>query len=71
MRYSIINKQLFIKNRKKTLDLLPPETIAVVNAADEIPRNGDQTFKYRQNSDFFYFAEGDILTNLLRKCRQN
>jgi len=51
-----IPKELFIKNRSKLNALLLPGASAVLFANDEMPRNGDQFFKYRQSSDFFYLT---------------
>src|SRR5437667_332285 len=48
MRYSAIDKQLFIENRKKFQANLKPDSIAFFNSNDEMPRNGDQNFPYRQ-----------------------
>ncbi|MGC8864667.1 MAG: aminopeptidase P N-terminal domain-containing protein [Bacteroidales bacterium] len=56
MRYQPINFLLFEKNRKKLCDLLPHGAIAIVNSNDLMPRNGDQYFPYRQNSDLFYLT---------------
>ncbi len=56
MRYSKIHSELFKKNRKKLHKLLKNNSIAVINSSDEMPRNGDQTFPFRQNSDFFYLT---------------
>ena len=46
----------FKKNREKILSEIPNNSIAFVVSADEIPRNGDQTFRYRQNSNLFYLS---------------
>ncbi len=51
-----IPKDLFIKNRFKLKELLLPDSTAVIFANDEMPRNGDQFFRYRQSSDFFYLT---------------
>ncbi|MCF6366563.1 MAG: aminopeptidase P N-terminal domain-containing protein [Bacteroidales bacterium] len=56
MRYSQIPNKLFIKNRKKLIDKITDEGIVIINSNDQMPRNGDQFFKYRQNSDFFYLT---------------
>jgi len=52
----MLTKEFFIKNRNKVFSILPEKSIAFVIAADEIPRNGDQTFKFRQSSDLFYLT---------------
>ena len=56
MRYSTIPNSLFIKNREKLSDTIKYKGIAVINSNDQMPRNGDQLYKYRQNSDFFYLT---------------
>ena len=56
MRYQKINNQLFVKNRNKLSKLMKNNSISVVFSAQEMYRNGDQDFKYRQNSDFFYLT---------------
>ncbi len=56
MKYSKISESLFIKNRNKLIELLPVNSIAVVNSNDQMPRNGDRFFGYRQHSDFFYLT---------------
>jgi len=56
MRYSHISNSLFVKNRKKLSEKLKEKGIAIINSNDQMPKNGDQVFKYRQNSDFFYLT---------------
>jgi Xaa-Pro aminopeptidase len=56
MKYDLIDKNLFIENRKRFVKNLLPESIAIFNANDEMPRNGDGTFPFRQNSDLFYLS---------------
>lgn len=56
MRYQQIPKSLFIKNRKKLIGKLKDNALAVIASNDEMPRNGDQTHPFRQNSDTFYLT---------------
>ncbi len=56
MRYKSIDNKLFVKNRKKLMDLLPAQSLAIINSNDEMPRNGDQCYAFRQNSDLFYLT---------------
>jgi Xaa-Pro aminopeptidase len=51
-----ISAELFIKNRFKLISGMEPGSCAIIFSADEMPRNGDQFFPYRQNSDFFYLT---------------
>jgi len=59
MRYKPINPAFFINNRKKLISKLPPDCVAIIHSNHEMPRNGDQTFPYRQNSDMFYLTGFD------------
>jgi len=48
--------RLFEKNRRKLVKLLPDASLAVFNSSDEYPRNGDQFYPFRQNSDLYYMT---------------
>ncbi len=69
MRHSTIKTSLFIKNREKLYKLLNKNSVAIINSADEMPRNGDQTFPYRQNSDFFYLTGIEQEKSVLLICK--
>ena len=56
MRYKKIDAELFIGNRLRLANSLKIRSVAIVVANDEMPRNGDQYFPYRQNSDLFYLT---------------
>ncbi len=56
MRYASISNALFIKNRIKLFNKIENSSIAILNSNDQMPRNGDQFHRYRQNSDFFYLT---------------
>lgn len=66
MRYQAINPELFIRNRNKLEKMLKPGALSVIQSNDEMPRNGDQCFPFRQHSDMFYLTgldqEKSILT---------
>ncbi len=53
MRYDPINPELFITNRKRFILSMEPNSMLICNSNDEMPRNGDQCFPFRQNSDMF------------------
>lgn len=59
MKYSKINSNLFIKNRKKFTDKMLPGSIAIFHSNDEMPRNGDAYFAFKQQSDIFYLTGVD------------
>jgi len=56
MRYAPINRELFRLNRANLTKLLPPNSLAALNANDVLPSNGDAVLPLLQNSDFFYLT---------------
>ncbi len=56
MRYQPISSDLFVRNRLKLEKKLKPNSLAVILSNDEMPRNGDQCFPFRQHSDMFYLT---------------
>lgn len=56
MKYTSIDSQLFIENRKKFAAQLPPNSMAILFASDEMPRSADQAFVFRQNPDIFWLT---------------
>ena len=56
------------KRRKKLMDMLGDDSIAILPAAPEKIRNRDVAFRYRPDSDFFYltaFAEPEAVLALI------
>ena len=51
-----IPNRLFVRNRANFAAQLPPKSVAVFTANEPMPRNGDQFFPFRQQSDFFYLT---------------
>ena len=51
-----IPNTLFVRNRKNFVSMMTKNSIAVFTANEEMPRNGDQCYPFRQNSDFFYLT---------------
>jgi Xaa-Pro aminopeptidase len=56
MRHFTIPKELFSTNRANFCEALEKGAIALFTAAEKMPRNGDQYFPFRQQSDFFYLT---------------
>jgi Xaa-Pro aminopeptidase len=56
MRHEPIPSDLFSANRNRLAKLLPPNSLAVVNANDVLPTNADGTFGMVPNSDLFYLS---------------
>jgi Xaa-Pro aminopeptidase len=59
MKYAPINPQLFIENRRRLAALMRPNSLAVVHAADIMPRSADGVLPFIQNSDLFYLCGVD------------
>ncbi len=58
----------FLKRRKKLMDMLGDDSIAILPAAPEKLRNRDVAYRYRQDSDFYYltgFAEPEAVVALI------
>ena len=56
MRYAPLDPQLFVTHRANLGKLLPPNSLAVLNANDILPTNADGTLLLRPNSDLFYLT---------------
>lgn len=56
MRHAAIESKLFTENRDRLRALLPPKSIAVVQANDIMPTNADGHFVIHPNSDLFYLT---------------
>ena len=53
-RYQLIDQNLFIENRKRFTVQLKPKSLAIFHSKEELPRNGDSTYHFKQNSDMFW-----------------
>jgi len=51
-----LKSDFFKTNRAKIFKHIPKNSIAFVVSADELPRSGDQTFKYHQNQNLYYLT---------------
>ena len=56
MKYLPLNADLFIRNRKRFIDSMDNNSIAIFNSNDELPSNGDALYKFKQNSDLFWLT---------------
>ena len=70
-RYKNINKDLFIQNRERFKKQMKSNSIAIFNSNDEMPRNGDANYDFKQNSDLFYLTgldQEDCMLVLFPDC---
>ena len=68
MKYTPINQKLYVENRKRFVAAMKPNAIAFFNSNDEMPRNGDQNFPFRQNSDLLWMSGIDQEQSILVIC---
>ena len=65
MRYHRIDNELFVKNRKRFVEGIVPQSVAVFNSNDVMPTNADGHMKFKQNSDLFYLTGVDQEESIL------
>jgi len=51
-----LNPELFVRNRKRFIDKMSPNSIAVIIGNDEVPSNGDAIYRFKQNSDLYWLS---------------
>lgn len=68
MRYKPLKWTFFTQNRKALTPKLKEQSLVLVFSSDEFPRNGDQTFSFRQNSDTYYLSGIDQEDTILALC---
>jgi Xaa-Pro aminopeptidase len=68
MRYEKIGAELFKTNRKRLVNTMKKNSLAVVNSNDIMPTNADGTMPFKQNTDLFYLTGIDQEDSLLVLC---
>ncbi|MCX8020385.1 MAG: aminopeptidase P family protein [Chitinophagaceae bacterium] len=56
MKYHPLNPEIFIRNRKRFMERMVKNSIAVFVSNDEFPANGDALHRFKQNSDLFWLS---------------
>jgi Xaa-Pro aminopeptidase len=51
-----LNPELFITNRKRFVEKMKPNSIAIFVSNDEVPSNGDALYTFKQNSDLYWLS---------------
>jgi Xaa-Pro aminopeptidase len=59
MRYTPIDPELFVLNRRQLASRLKPNSLAVLNSNDPMPTNADGTHPFVQQTDLFYLCGVD------------
>jgi Xaa-Pro aminopeptidase len=68
MRYKPVENDLFVRNRNKLFSKIGANALAIFYPNEEVLRNGDQFYPYRQNSDLFYFTGIEQEKTVLLLC---
>jgi Xaa-Pro aminopeptidase len=56
MKYLSQNPEIFTQNRKRFVEKMDRNSIAIFNSNDEIASNGDSIYTFKQNSDLFWLT---------------
>ncbi len=56
MKYLKLDTNIFIENRKRFVNEMSKNAIAIFNSNDELPTNGDAQHKFKQNSDLLWLT---------------
>jgi Xaa-Pro aminopeptidase len=65
LRYKAPKSDLFKRNRDRFTSYLPDGALAIFNANDIMPTNGDGTMPFKQNSDLYYLTGVDQEESIL------
>ena len=56
MKHLPLNPELFITNRKRFVNEMEPDSIAIFVSNDEVPSNADALYRFKQNSDLYWLT---------------
>jgi len=59
MKYHLIDRNLFVKNRKNFTAQMKPNSLAIFNSNDIYPITADSTMPFQQHRDIFYLSGVD------------
>ncbi|MBL6447856.1 aminopeptidase P N-terminal domain-containing protein [Fulvivirga sp. 29W222] len=68
MKYTPLGKELYIENRKRLVNEMRTNAIAIFNSNDIMPTNADGTMPFRQNNDLYYLSGIDQEESILILC---
>jgi Xaa-Pro aminopeptidase len=56
MKYLPLSPEIFVKNRERFISRMQKNSIAIFVSNDEVPKNGDAIYHFKQNSDVFWLS---------------
>ena len=56
MKSAPLPASLFVRNRSRLADLMPPGAVVLIKSGERKRRTGDQFYPFRQKSNFFYLT---------------
>lgn len=56
MKYLPLNAELFTQNRRRFIEKMDSNSVAIFNSNDELPANGDQLYPFKQNADLYWLT---------------
>ena len=65
MKYLPLDPGIFTENRKRFIAQMDKNSIAIFNSNDELPMNGDQLHRFKQNADLFWLTGIDQEDSML------
>ena len=65
MKYNLIDRNLFIINRKNFTEQMKPNSLAIFNSNDIYPISADSTIPFQQHRDIFYLSGVDQEESIL------
>jgi len=63
-----LDSKFFKGNRNELSELVESRSVILLNSNDEMPRNGDQFYSFRQSSDFYYLTGINQEKSILLMC---
>lgn len=69
----MITAKEYAERRQRVMDAVGKDSVVIIPAAEELIRNGDSTFLFRQNADFYYltgFNEPEAVLMLIPGCAE-
>jgi Xaa-Pro aminopeptidase len=65
MRYQPLPAEVFVQNRQRLYEMLPPRSLVIVHSNDVLPTCADGSLPFIQNSDMYYLSGIDQEESIL------